>query len=269
MSQNALREKYPYYDQIQRFRLIDDTFMSVVFQDLDCTQFLIRTLLQDDDLSVTEVETQNSLKNLRGRSVRLDITAHDKTGKIYNIEVQRKDAGALPKRARYNSSMLDANVTRPGDDLENLPETYVIFITENDYFQEALPLYHVERTIQELSKPFRDEAHIIYVNGQYRGNDPIGSVMHDFFCADPKDMNNEILADEVAKYKDTDKGVNSMCCIMEELTNESLKEGMEKGRLTNLLENVKKFMARGMSFDEVADTLELSIEDRKFVQDNL
>lgn len=277
MSQNALREKYRFYDQIQRFRLIDDTFMSVVFQDVDCTQFLVRTILQDDDLTVTKVETQNSLKNLRGRSVRLDITAHDAAGKIYNIEVQRKDTGALPKRARYNSAMLDANVTRPGDELENLPETYVIFITENDYFQESLPLYHVERTILELSKPFQDEAHIIYVNGQYRGADPIGSVMHDFFCADPKDMNNEILADEVAKYKDTDKGVNSMCRIMEELTNESLKEGMAKGRaegrvegrLTMLLENVKKLMARGMSFDEVADTLELSKDDRKFVQDNL
>lgn len=277
MSQNALREKYRFYDQIQRFRLIDDTFMSVVFQDVDCTQFLVRTILQDDDLTVTRVETQNSLKNLRGRSVRLDITAHDAAGKIYNIEVQRKDAGALPKRARYNSAMLDANVTKPGDELENLPETYVIFITENDYFGDKLPLYHIDRVIRESAKPFQDEAHIIYVNGQYRGDDPIGSIMHDFFCADPKDMNNEILADEVAKYKDTDKGVNSMCRIMEELTNESLKEGLAKGRaegrvegrLTMLLENVKKLMARGMSFNEVADTLELSKDDRKFVQDNL
>ena len=277
MSQNALREKYRFYDQIQRFRLIDDTFMGVVFQDVDCTQFLVRTILQDDDLTVTRVETQNSLKNLRGRSVRLDITAHDADGKIYNIEVQRKDAGALPKRARYNSAMLDANVTKPGDELENLPETYVIFITENDYFGDKLPLYHIDRVIRESAKPFQDEAHIIYVNGQYRGDDPIGSIMHDFFCADPKDMNNEILADEVAKYKDTDKGVNSMCRIMEELTNESLKEGLAKGRaegrvegrLTMLLENVKKLMARGMSFNEVADTLELSKDDRKFVQDNL
>ena len=251
--------------------------MSVVFQDVDCTQFLVRTILQDDDLTVTRVETQNSLKNLRGRSVRLDITAYDADGKIYNIEVQRKDAGALPKRARYNSAMLDANVTKPGDELENLPETYVIFITENDYFGDKLPLYHIDRVIRESAKPFQDEAHIIYVNGQYRGDDPIGSIMHDFFCADPKDMYNEILADEVAKYKDTDKGVNSMCRIMEELTNESLKEGMAKGRaegrvegrLTMLLENVKKLMARGMSFDEVADTLELSKDDRKFVQDNL
>lgn len=265
MTQNDLRKKYPYYDQIQRFRLIDDTFMSVVFQDIGCTQFLIRILLQNDGLNVTEVGTQNSLKNLRGRSVRLDIIAYDKQGKIYNIEVQRKDAGALPKRARYDSSMMDANITRPGEGLENLPETYVIFITENDYFQSALPLYHIDRTVRELSAPFQDEAHIIYVNGQYRGEDPIGSVMHDFFCADPKSMNNAILANEVAKYKDTDKGVSSMCRIMEELTNES----REEGRLANLLENVKKFMARGMSFDEVADTLELSKEDREFVLSNL
>ena len=273
MSQAELRHKYRYYDQIQQFRLIDDTFMSVVFQDVNCTQFLVRTILQDDDLTVTKVETQNSLKNLRGRSVRLDITAHDETGKIYNIEVQRKNTGALPKRARYNSAMLDANVTKPGDDLENLPETYVIFITENDYFRKKLPLYHVDRTIRELSEQFQDEAHIIYVNGQYRGNDPIGSVMHDFFCADPKDMSNEILAAEVARYKETDKGVSCMCRIMEKLTNESREEGRAEGRaegrLNTLLENVKKLIARGMSFDEVADTLELSKDDIKFVQDNL
>ena len=60
-----------------------------------------------------------------------------------------------------------------------------------------------------------------------------------------------------------------MCRIMEELTNESRQEGLAEGRLKNLLENVKKFMARGMSFDEVADTLELSKEDRKYIQDNL
>lgn len=31
----------------------------------------------------------------------------DADGKLYNIEVQRTDAGAVPTRARYNSVMLD------------------------------------------------------------------------------------------------------------------------------------------------------------------
>ena len=104
MNQTELRRKYRYYDQIQQFRLIDDTFMSVVFEDVDCTQFLVRTLLQDDDLTVTKVETQNSLKNLRGRSVRLDITAHDATGRDlqHRSPAQRRwraaQAGTLQQR---------------------------------------------------------------------------------------------------------------------------------------------------------------------------
>ncbi len=36
------------------------------------------------------------------------------------------------KRARYNSALIDANVTEPGDLYEALNETFVIFITEND-----------------------------------------------------------------------------------------------------------------------------------------
>ena len=118
-------------ERIRAFRLIDDTFMTVVFQDIQCTQLLIRCVLQRDDLEVLRVQTQRELKNLWGRSVRLDILASDSQGVLYNIEVQRDDAGAVHRRARYNSSLLDAHITEPGEDYEALGETYVIFITEN------------------------------------------------------------------------------------------------------------------------------------------
>ena len=53
-------------------------------------------------------------KNLQGRSVRLDILAIDSHGRVFNVEVQRSDKGAGAKRARYNSALIDANVTEPG-----------------------------------------------------------------------------------------------------------------------------------------------------------
>ena len=65
-------------------------------------------------------------------SVRLDILAVDRQNQVYNIEIQRDDKGAGVKRARYNSSLIDANVTEPGEQYQNLNETYVVFITEND-----------------------------------------------------------------------------------------------------------------------------------------
>ena len=132
---------------LKGFRLIDDNFMTKVFEDKGCTELLLRIVLDRDDLTVQSVRTENPLKNLQGRSVRLDISATDREGKVYNIEVQRANAGAIAKRARYNSSLIDANITEPGEELENLPESYVIFITENDVRGGNRPLYRFERSI--------------------------------------------------------------------------------------------------------------------------
>lgn len=63
-----------------------------------------------DDIKVQEVHTQYSIKNLHGRSVRLDIFATDSSDRKYNFEIQRSDKGAGVKRARYNSSIIDANI---------------------------------------------------------------------------------------------------------------------------------------------------------------
>ena len=73
----------------------------------------------------------------------------DENGRVYNIEIQRSNRGTNIKRARYNSSLLDANITEPGDNYEKLAETYVIFITENDVLKAGLPIYHIDRIIKE------------------------------------------------------------------------------------------------------------------------
>jgi len=84
--------------------------------------------------------------------------------------------------------LIDADITVPGEDAKNLPESYVIFITENDIFGKGLPLYHIERTIKECNIPFDDESHIIYVNGKYEENDSIGDLIHDFHCKKADDI---------------------------------------------------------------------------------
>ena len=96
------------------------------------------------------MHTQVFVENLVNCSVRLDILATDSVGTKYNIEIQRSDKGAGRKRARYNSSMLDANLLQKGEDFSELPETYVIFITENDVMGKGLPLYPVERYISVI-----------------------------------------------------------------------------------------------------------------------
>ncbi len=210
--------------RLKNFRLLDDDFCTKVFEDIECVELLLRIILKKDDLKVIEVHSQYNMKNLQGRSARLDIFAIDSAGNVLNIEIQRSDRGAGPRRARYHSSLIDANVTEPGDKYEKLPESFVIFITENDVLEAGLPLYHINRFVEETGNCFGDDSHIIYVNSQIQDETTLGRLMHDFSCTDPSDMNYKILANRVRFFKSEKEGVLIMCRMLEEMRNETALE---------------------------------------------
>lgn len=139
-----------FLDRIERFRLFVDTFKSVIFDDREYAEFLIRQILDDSSPKVVSVTAQKEMKNLNGRLIRLDIHAIDSNGKAYDIEVERSDSRATPKRTRYNASIMDLYITEPGDDYENLPESYVVFVTENDVWKGNLPVYTANRKSKNL-----------------------------------------------------------------------------------------------------------------------
>ena len=154
----------------------------------------------------------------------MDVLATDEKNQKYNIEIQRADKGAGNKRARFNSSMLDANLLKKGGDFPDLPETYVIFITENDVMGKGLPIYSIERCIMETGELFGDGEHIKYVNGKYRGQSQLGRLMHDFSCTNASDMYYKTLAERVRFYKEDKEGVEIMCKAMEDMRNETYRE---------------------------------------------
>ena len=165
-------------------------------------------------------------------------------------------AGA--KRARYHSSLIDANVTEPGEKLENLVETYVIFITEHDVLGKGKPIYHIDRVIKETGENFGDEAHILYVNGEYRDESPIGTLMHDFSCTNAKDIKYRTLAERVRYFKEDEKGVAAMCKAMEDMRDEAALAA----RLAERKEVASRLLKKGaMSFEEIAEISQLSVEE--------
>ena len=236
--------------RLRGFRLLDDDFMTKVFEDEDCAGVLLKIILHRDDLTVKRSNSQYTIKNLQGRSVRLDILAVDRENHVYNIEIQRNDKGAGVKRARYNSGLLDANVTEPGKDYNSLNETYVIFITERDVLGDGLPIYHIDRTIRETGKLFGDESHIIYVNSQIKDETALGKLMHDFSCTNAKDMYYEVLADRVHYFKEDEKGAAIMCKAMEDM------------RKAERLEIAEKLLALGkLNYEEIATSANLTVDE--------
>ena len=139
---------------------------------------------------------------------------------LYKLDLRFSIQNSRTARKDY-SSVIDANSLRAGLDFDELPETYVIFITESDVMGGNIPIYHVERIVKETGKSFDDEAHIIYVNGAYRDKSPLGLLMHDFACTNPEDMHYKILADKTRYFKADEKGVAAMCKLVEDLCNDA------------------------------------------------
>ena len=203
---SVIREKA--IRRVLGYRLLDDEFMKAVFRDNNpAATLVLRIILNKPDIVAETVDIEEKELNFIGRSVSVDILAREK-GRIYNIEIQRSDVGAIPRRARFHGSVIDTNELRKGSTFDMLPETYVIFITEKDYFEQGKPIYEADRYYRGKRNkliPLNDGLHIVYVNGAYKGKNDIGKLMHDFSCSDPDDMLNKDLADRSRYFKETEE----------------------------------------------------------------
>ena len=83
--------------------------------------------------------------------------------------------------------------------------------------------------------------------------------MHDFSCTDPADMHYGVLADRVRFFKESKEGVATMCKAMEDMRNQTLREGM--------MEVARRMLAAGKyALEEIAEISGLSLDEVKKLQ---
>ena len=221
-----LQQREIYLSILKDLTIMDDIFMRNVLKDSACTEYILKVIMDQDNLKLEDQILQADYKNLQGRSSILDCIALDNSGRKYNIEFQNADSGASLKRARYHGSLVDANTLETGQVPNELPDTYIIFITTNDTLGFNLPICHINRTFAETGQSCPDQLHIIYVNSSVQDDTALGRLMHDLHCSDPHDMHSEILAQRVLELKETQKGVDIMCDKLNELIVEERNEGI-------------------------------------------
>ena len=241
---------------VKRLRPIDDTLFRKMFnENIELTQFVLRIFLDKPDLIVENVNTQFDLKKLMGaRSLILDVYATDSEGKKYNIEAEKSENRAEPHRARYHLSALDTEHSKAYAEPKELPTTYIIFITEGDIYEANKPIYHIDRMVREINEEFKDGEHIIYINASYKDDTTIlGNLLHDFMCSKPEDMIVPEIAECANEWKNTKKGVDSMCAEVEKYANEKAA-----AKTTNF---VIKLLKKGRdTVAEIAELADVNIE---------
>ena len=255
------RERQEDLAKLRGLRPIDDDFMRCIFRDnIPLAQMVLRIVTGISDLEIIRLETQKDMKRLVGaRSICLDAYGCDSSGRKYDLEIQRADHGAGKRRARYHASSMDVENLDAGQDFDELPDTYTIFITEHDVFGKGKALHPVERVDMATGELFNDGEHILYVNGEYRDDSEIGKLMHDFSCWDPDEMSFPLMKEAAKYYKENPEGVEFMCKAFEETRNAGIAQGREQERIDSI-RNIMDSM--NISADQAMTALKIPPEDQ-------
>jgi len=246
---------------IDGLTLFDDDLMSRVFdKNIEATELLLRIILERK-IKVISVNGQEEMKSaaVGGRNITLDVHALDENEEKMDIEVQGNSEGAHIRRARYHSSVLDSRMLKEGQEFKEIKDSYIIFIYKRDKFQEGLPLYHIDRYVRETGKLFEDGSHIIYVNGNYKGDDEIGHLMQDFHQTDPDNMHYKELSQGVRHFKEVEEGRDTMCEAVQEYAKEYASECL-KTEKAELVENFMKNM--NLTLEQALDAAGIHGEER-------
>ena len=220
------------------------------------------TLLQQREIYLSILKDLTIMDDIFMRNVLKDSACTE------YILFQNADNKASLKRARYHGSLVDANTLKAGQDPVDLPDTYIIFITANDTLGFNLPIYHINRIIDETNQHCSDQLHIIYINSSFQDDTVLGRLMYDLHCPDPHDMYSEILARRVTELKETQEGVDIMCEKLNELIEAERNEGEKRGVLIGEAQgvlNTKKETAKnlrhmGMALTQIAQALNVSVQ---------
>lgn len=237
--------------RVKELRPIDDIFFGVLVKSIPVCQEVLRTILEDENLIVSNVVTQADERNIYGRSVILDALCELGNGTKCNIEVQRADNDNHLKRARFNASSITVRDSQPGTKFDDVLELYVVYISQFDFLKGNKTTYHVEKFLRETGEVIDDGLHEVFVNTAVNDGTDIAELMSCFLRKEVKNEKFPALSREVSRLKETEGGVNSMCEVMEK----ELREMRVEMARTAIRRGVSKDMVLkfGITEDEYAE----------------
>ena len=194
--------------QIQAMNLFDDIFTSVVFKDEGACLHLVRQLMQNPKLNIVAFRTQDAIPMLISKSPRLDITAEDDKGTLYEIEIQRLEEPAPARRVRYYSSVMDSELLRKGVSYDKLPEVYLFYLSQKDIWQKGQTVYKLEQSLRfgDELMPYENGLHTLYVNAAIDDGSNIAKLMQYLKTAKAGDTSQGALSAHVNYLKSPEGG---------------------------------------------------------------
>jgi predicted transposase/invertase (TIGR01784 family) len=240
--------------------LFSTPFMREVFKDDGATQYVLRILTGKRDLKIVQNLTEYRISKLDTRDAVLDVIAVDEEGTQYHIEIQLADNDDHILRVRFYSAMVDSELLEKGTKYKDLPNTFIFYISMNDFMKLGEPIARVNSTIGTKNKVYDDGKHIYFVNAAVDDDSEVSRLMDYFKLADPNDASHGELSDRVHLLKCEKEGEDPMC----EITQSFVDEGKIIGVVEYLREDEK--MADEKILEKIKERFQLNdYQARTFV----
>ena len=92
---------------LQKLNLMDDFLFDAATGDLETCRIIIELSLGIRIRNIAWKEGQKVIRNLPGnRGIRMDFYVEDDRGRVFDVEMQKRNEGNIPKRTRFYQVML-------------------------------------------------------------------------------------------------------------------------------------------------------------------
>lgn len=219
---------------VAQFNLMDDTFCSVVLEDKAACEYLLTALFKKP-IKVIKNKTQYSIRNIENHSIVLDALVEDEEHNIFDVEIQAEDEKNCERRMRYYNAAIDWSYLAKGKKYTELPELYMIFLSNFDPFDGNKNHYEIKQYV-DSGIPYCDGIHRLYFNTAVKDDTELSKLLQYLRKSDAGITDFGALSQAVNYYKIKNEGVDSMCKAVENYAEELALERAVK-TVKNLVDN--------------------------------
>ena len=137
---------------LQELNLIDDFLFDVTTEELENCKAIIELTTGLRLKSLKWKSGQKVIHNLPGkRGVRLDFIAESEDGRIFDVEMQNRNEGNIPKRTRFYQALIDAPILKSGErGFDKMNPLYIIIICNYDPYGKKKYCYTFDNQCKEV-----------------------------------------------------------------------------------------------------------------------
>ena len=137
---------------LQELNLTDDFLFDVATEELENCKAIIELTTGLRLKSLKWKSGQKVIHNLPGkRGVRLDFIAESEDGRIFDVEMQNRNEGNIPKRTRVYQALIDAPILKSGErGFDKMNPLYIIIICNYDPYGKKKYCYTFDNQCKEV-----------------------------------------------------------------------------------------------------------------------